>query len=138
MKKLLTREFKFFAALLLLVAVTFGCSKLKELTGDSDRLYFCERYDAVDGEINEAEKFTTGTLTVMVKLSKPIGVTDVDINVTDKETGNVVETYPYTVSTDMDYIYFYGVKFEEPGEYKVSCLKRDGSVIVSGEIEIID
>ena len=138
MKKLFTREFKFFAALLLLVAVTFGCSKLKELTGDSDRLYFCERYDAVDGEINEAEKFTTGTLTVMVKLSKPIGVTDVDINVTDKETGKVVETYPYTVSTDMDYIYFDGVKFEEPGEYKVSCLKRDGSVIVSGEIEIID
>jgi len=138
MKKLLTREFKFFAALLLLVAVTFGCSKLKELTGDSDRLYFCERYDAVDGEINEAEQFTTGTLTVMVKLSKPIGETDVDINVTDKETGKVVETYPYTVSTDMDYIYFDGVKFEEPGEYKVSCLKRDGSVIVSGEIEIVD
>lgn len=138
MKKLITREFKFIAALFLLVTVAFGCSKLKELTGDSDRLYFCERYDPVDGEINEAEKFTTGTLTVMVKLEKPIGVTDVDINVTDKKTGNVVETFPFTVTTDMDYIYFDGVKFEESGEYKVSCLKRDGSVIVSGEIEIID
>ena len=138
MKKLFTREFKFIAALLLLVAVTFGCSKLKELTGDSDRLYFCERYDPVDGEINESEKFTTGTLTVMVKLSKPIGVTDVDINITDKETGKVVETFPFTVTSDMDYIYFDGVEFEEPGEYKVSCLNKNGTVIVSGEIEIID
>lgn len=138
MQKLFTEKFKFIAAVLILLIVSLGCEKIKELTGEGDRLYFCERYDPVDGEINESDKFTTGSLTVMVKLSEPIGVTDVDINVTDLETDKVVDTFPYTVTTDMDYIYFDGVTFDEPGKYKVSCLKEDGTVIVSGEVEIIE
>lgn len=138
MQNLFTEKFKFIAAILILLIVSLGCDKIKELTGEGDRLYFCERYDAVDGEINESEKFTTGSLTVMVKLSDPIGVTDVDINITDLETGKVVDTFPFTVTSDMDYIYFDGVTFDEPGNYKVSCLKENGTVIVTGEIEIID
>ena len=138
MQNLFTEKFKFIAAILILLIVSLGCDKIKELTGEGDRLYFCERYDSVDGEINESDRFTTGSLTVMVKLSEPIGVTDVDINVTDLETGKVVDTFPFTVTTDMDYIYFDGVTFDEPGNYKVSCLKEDGTVIVSGEIEIVD
>jgi hypothetical protein len=138
MKYLFTQKSRFIIAIMVLIIVSLGCDKIKELTGEGDRLYFCERYDSVEGEINEADKFTTGSLTVMVKLSEPIGVTDVNINVTDKETGNVVDTYPFTVTTDMDYIYFDGVSFDEPGEYKVSCLDEDGTVIVSGDIEIID
>ncbi len=138
MQNLFTEKFKFIIAILILLVVSLGCDKIKELTGESDRLYFCERYDAVDGEINESDKFTTGSLTVMVKLSEPIGVTDVNINITDLETSKVVDTFPFTVTSDMDYIYFDGVTFDEPGNYKVSCLKEDGTVIVTGEIEIID
>ena len=129
-------RFRFVVSLLIIVAAALGCSKLKNLMGKSDRLYFCERYDSAKGEINEAEKFTTGTLTVMVKLTKPIGVKDVKINITDKATGNVVDTKPFTVSADMDYIYFDGVNFEKAGKYKVSCLKEDGTVVVTGEVEI--
>lgn len=132
--------------LLLLVAAAlmmFGCGRINQIkditdkiAGD-DKLYFCERYDPVKGEIGEAEKFTTGRLTVMVKLKSPIGVRAVDINVTDKATDKVVETFPFTVTSDMDYIYFPDVNFEKAGKYKVSCLKEDGTVIATGEVEII-
>ena len=130
---------------LVLSAVIFiaGCGKisqLKDLTdklsGD-DKLYFCERYDPVKGEINESEKFTKGKLTVMVKLKNPIGVREVNINITDKKTNEVVETLPFTVTSDMDYIYFSDVNFKNEGSYKVSCLKEDGTVVATGEIEII-
>lgn len=121
----------------LILAVT-ACSKLKDL-GSSDKLYFCEQYipssDKCEGE---STKYTTGTLTVMVKLSKPIGATDVDINITDLATGKVRDTFPFTVRSSDTYIYFDGVEFKNPGKFKVSCLKKDGTVVISNEIEITD
>jgi len=72
----------------------------------------------------------------MVKLSNPIGVSSVDINITDKETGKAVDTFPFTVQSSWDYIHFDDVEFKEPGKYKVSCLKKDGTVVASGEVEI--
>ena len=132
---------KLFIALVVLIMVTFGCSMLKNLTSSESKLYFCEKYDKVKGEINESKKFTTGTLTVMVDLrpeKKKIGVTEVDINITDKKTGDAVSTHPFTVTKDMDYIFFNDVPFEKAGKYKVSCLKKDGTVVVSGEIEITE
>jgi len=138
MKTKNTGKFYFIISVLVLITITFGCSKVFNMFGKSDKLYFCERYDSVKGEIGESDKFTTGSLTVMVKLSKPIGVTDVDINITDLKTDKVIETKPFTVTKDMDYIYFDGVNFSEPGKYKVSCLKKDGTVIVTGNIEIVE
>ena len=132
---------KLITALVILIVVVFGCNKIKSLATGGNKLYFCERYDPVKGEINESKKFTTGTLTVMVDLrpeSQKIGVTDVNINITDKETGKVIETSPYTVKPDMDYIFFNNVKFDKVGKYHVSCLKPDGTVIVSGEVEIVE
>jgi hypothetical protein len=123
-----------FAAFAVLFLVVVSCSKLKDLTG-GDKLYFCEKYTTK--EIGEGTKFTTGTITVMVKLSKPIGVTSVDINITDKESGKPVETVPFTVQSSWDYIHFDDVEFKEPGTYKVSCLKKDGTVIASNEVEIV-
>jgi len=126
-------KFKTFAALTVLFLVVVSCSKLKDLTG-GDRLYFCEKYTTK--EVGEGTKFTTGTITVMVKLSKPIGVTSVDINITDAASGKVVDTVPFTVQSSWDYIHFDDVEFKEAGKYKVSCLKKDGTVIASGEVEI--
>jgi hypothetical protein len=123
-----------------------GCSKInkvKELTEKvtdevkGDRLYFCERYDNVKGEVNESKKFTTGNLTIMIKLSKPIGVKDVNINITDLSSGKAVETLPFTVQSNWDYIHFDDVNFSKTGKFKVSCLKKDGTVVATGEIEII-
>jgi hypothetical protein len=125
---------KTIAAFIILFLVLVSCSKLKDLTG-GDKLYFCEKYTTK--EIGEGDKFTTGTVTVMVKLDKPIGVTSVDINITDKESGKAVDTVPFTVQSSWDYIHFDDVEFKEPGKYKVSCLKKDGTVIASGEVEIV-
>lgn len=128
----------FFLAVMVAVLAVFGCGKLTELVDKGDKLYFCENYiPSTDDCVGESSKYTTGTLTVMAKLEKPIGVRNVNINITDKSSGEAIDTYPYTVSTDMDYIYFDGVNFKEPGNYKVSLLKEDGTVVVSNEIEII-
>ncbi len=127
-------KIKLFAAFAVLFLVVVSCSKLQNLTG-GDRLYFCEKYTTK--EIGESSKFTTGTLTVMLKLAKPIGVTSVDINVTDQASGKAVDTFPFTVQSSWDYIHFDDVEFKEPGKYKVSCLKKDGTVIATGEVEIV-
>ncbi len=125
---------KLFASLAVLFLVVVSCSKLQNLAG-GDKLYFCEKYTTK--EIGESSKFTTGTLTVMLKLSKPIGVTSVDVNVTDVASGKAVDTFPFTVQSSWDYIHFDDVNFKEPGKYKVSCLKKDGTVIATNEVEII-
>jgi hypothetical protein len=128
------KKVKIITSFLVLVLLLVSCSFLKNLSS-GDKLYFCERY--TDAEIGEGTKFTTGTITVMLKLSKPIGVTSVDINVTDVGSGKPVETFPFTVQSSWDYIHFDDVEFAEPGKYKVSCLKKDGTVIASNEVEIV-
>lgn len=126
-------KIKFISSLLVLLVILTACDKLKNLTG-GDRLYFCEKYTTK--EVGEGTKFPPGKITVMLKLSKAIGITSVDINITDKATGKVVDTVPFTVQSDWDYIHFDDVEFNDPGTYKVSCLKKDGTVIASNEVEI--
>lgn len=132
-----------FFALIILVTVILSCSKLSELSGDkADKLYFCEKYvlssDDCEGK---STKYTPGKLTVMVDIrpsKKKLGVESVNINVTDIKSGEVVDTFPFDTEKDMDYIYFEDVNFKNPGKYKVSALKPDGTVIVTNEINIVD
>ena len=126
-------KLKLFTAFTILFIAIVSCSMLKNLTG-GDRLYFCEKY--VTKEVGEGTKFSAGKLTVMLKLSKPIGVSSVDVNITDASTGKAVNTVPFTVESSWDYIHFDDVEFKDPGKYKVSCLKKDGTIIASGEVEI--
>lgn len=128
--------------LLLLVLITAmgGCNRLKQVKDltekiSGDRLYFCERY--VASEIGEGTKFKPGKVTVMLKLNKAIGVSEVDINITNTATGKAADTVPFTVQPSWDYIHFDDVEFNEKGKFKVSCLKKDGTVIATNEIEII-
>ncbi len=125
-----------FAAIIMLS----GCSKIKQIQEISDKisgdkLYFCERY--VTKEIGEGTKFKPGKITVMLKLNNPIGEKEVDINVTDIATGKPVETFPFTVQSNWDYIHFDDVEFKEKGKFKVSCIKKNGDVIATNEVEII-
>ncbi len=124
---------KFITAFAVLFLAVVSCSMLKNLAG-GDKLYFCEKYTTK--EVGEGSKFTTGKLTVMLKLAKPIGVSSVDINITDEASGKAVNTVPFTVESSWDYIHFDDVTFDEPGKYKVSCLKKDGTVIATGVVEI--
>lgn len=129
---------KFLLAVVVFITLALGCSMFGS---KENKLYFCEKYDPVKGEIGESSKFTTGTLTVMVDLrpsKTKIGVDDVNINITDKSSGEAIETLPFTVQPNMDYIYFNDVAFKKPGKFKVSCLKKDGTVIATGEIEIVN
>ncbi|CAN5593307.1 hypothetical protein BH10BAC5_BH10BAC5_07330 [soil metagenome] len=133
-------KLKFISALLIMAALTVSCSKISNLIKSENSLYFCESYDPVKGEIGKSDKFTTGSLTVMVDLrpkKEKIGVTDVDINITDIKKNEVISTNPYTVSANMDYIFFNNVTFDKLGTYKVSLLKKDASVVVSGVVEIV-
>ncbi len=128
---------------LLLLAVMFifsGCGRIKQITEltdklSGDRLYFCERY--VASEIGEGTKFKPGKITVMLKLSKSIGVSEVDVNITNVSTGKPFDTVPFTVQPSWDYIHFDDVEIGEKGKYKVSCLKKDGTIIATNEVEII-
>jgi hypothetical protein len=128
------KKLKTIFAFMILFIIVISCSMIKNLL-PGDKLYFCEKYTTK--EVGEGSKFTTGSITVMVKLSKPIGVSSVDLNVTDVATGKPVDTFPFTVQSEWDYIHFDDVSFKEPGKYKVSCLKKDGTVIASGEVEIV-
>jgi len=117
-----------------------GCNKIKAIKEVSemmqgDRLYFCERY--VTKEIGEGSSFKKGKVTVMMKLKNPIGESSVDINITDVATGKPVDTFPFTVQPSWDYIHFDDVEFSQTGKFKVSCLKKNGDVIATGEVEII-
>jgi len=128
---------------LLLLAVMFifsGCGRIKQITEitdklSGDKLYFCEKY--VASEIGEGTKFKPGKITVMLKLTKSIGVTEVDVNITNTATGKPFDTVPFTVQPGWDYIHFDDVEIKEKGKYKVSCLKKDGTVIATNEVEII-
>ncbi|MEO8665334.1 MAG: hypothetical protein ABI462_07545 [Ignavibacteria bacterium] len=134
---------KILFSFVILISLILGCSKLSNLAGDSsDKLFFCENYnsstDKCDGK---SEKYTSGYLTVMIDLrpsKRVVGTDKVNINITDLKTGNVVDTYPYDTKADMNYVYFDKVDFKNPGKYKVSALKPDGTVLVSNEIEITD
>jgi hypothetical protein len=134
------KTIKFITLFVVSAVVLAGCSKIKQVQQiteklSGDRLYFCERY--VTKEIGEDTKFKAGKVTVMVKLQNPIGEKEVDINITDLATGKVVKTEPFTVQSSWDYIHFDDVEFKDKGKFRVSCLKKSGDVIVTGEVEII-
>jgi hypothetical protein len=112
---------------------------------DGSKLYFCETYSDASGEIGVSDVFTIprsgGYLTVMIDLrpaDATIGTGKVDLRITryegDKE--KIVETLPFDVQPDWDYIHFDKVTFYKSGDYKVTLLKNDGTPVASGEVAI--
>ena len=144
MKNYYRKNFSFVISLAILFLLILSCGKLSELSSDSksDKLYFCEKYVLAKDECEgKSIKYTPGRLTVMVDIrpsKKKLGVSKVNINITDLKTGEVADTFPYDTEEDMDYVYFENVNFKKPGKYKVSALKPDGTVIVTNEIEIVE
>lgn len=107
-----------------------------------DLLYFCERYDAVEGEIGASDRFYAGKLTVMVLLEAPIYYTSISIQL-DKYNARAgkfeyFSEYPFDVDSDMDYIYFNDINFSEAGFYRVFLLDPSRNTITSAIVEIIN
>ncbi len=120
-----------------------------EFKKDEGELFFCDQYK--DGEvINRSSKFTPGPITVMVDMrstGKRLGTGKVELRISKIKdaAGNsvserIIKTIPFDVQADWDYTYFTNkesLKFTEPGTYKVTCQKVDGTPIVSGVVEIV-
>jgi hypothetical protein len=110
-------------------------------------LYFCERYDSRDGEVNVSDRFTTGYLTVVVKCDYELDLDDVSIQF-DKwnqreRKFEYYKNFDYVVEPDMKYIYFSkndesDMKFDEPGFYRVFLLDDREKTVASALIEIIE
>jgi hypothetical protein len=104
-------------------------------------LYFVEEYRNGQ-EIGKSDLFTIpsggGYLTVMIKLDKPIGVGKVDLRISRKAGGSekIIDTLPFDVQPDWDYIHFDEVTFKQDGLHKVTLLKTDGTPLATGEVEI--
>ena len=106
-----------------------------------DLLYFCVKYDSEYGEIDQSDRFTTGNITVMVLLEKPISCNEITIQL-DKFNARKNEfeynnDYEFDVGYDMDYIFFNDINFADPGIYRVFLLDPKGNTIVSSLVEIV-
>lgn len=130
--------------LLALVVLVGFASKVNAQNGPV--MYFCEKYDSLNGEIGISNAFTTGYLTVMVKCSYPLGLKDVYIKFEkyNCKTGTFkyYKRFSYTVEPDMSYIYFEknsssDMNFEKPGIYRVFLLDENKKTVASALIEII-
>lgn len=140
-----TNKFRTLLAILLLSVITFSCGKVTVSTSTStssdNQLYFCESYDTSKGEINKSDKFTTGSITAILNCQgkkQKFGVSEVDLKITDLSNNEVIVTAPFQVNPDLDYTYFNNVNFNTPGKYKVDCNKKDGTLIASGTVEIVN
>lgn len=126
-------KFSFYVLFLLI----FGLSINKIFA--QDPLYFCEKY--TNKEIGVSNRFTTGNLTVMVKLEQPLEQDNVIIEL-DKlncTTGKFEYFDSRTFITDpkWTYIHFDKINFGSPGIYRVFLLDPDYNTLVSGLIEIV-
>ena len=57
-----------------------------------------------------------------------------------KISEEIINTVPFDVDPNWGYTYFTDhetIKFSEPGTYKVNMNKTDGTLIVSGTVEIV-
>lgn len=126
---------KFFFTLLGVFFLFLGYSEVKS----QDLLYFCEKYTTK--EIGTGDRFTTGNITVMVKLDLPIYYENVTIQ-WDKlncKTGRFEysNSKSFTVDGNWTYMFFDGINFSEPGFYRVFLLDPSKATMVSGLVEII-
>jgi len=139
MKKL----FLFFA--LIVLFVSFGLAS-DSFAQNGPVMYFCERYDSDNGEVNISDRFTTGYLTVMVKCSYELGLRSVSIQFDKYNTSTgsfkYYKKFSYKVEPSMKYIYFSkndesDLNFDTPGIYRVFLLDSNDKTVTSALVEII-
>lgn len=126
-------KFSFYVLLLLIFALSINKSIAQDL------LYFCEKY--TNKEIGVSDRFTTGNLTVMVKLDKPLDQESVIIELDKLNCASGAFEYfdskNFNIDPKWSYIHFDKINFSSPGIYRVFLLDPDYNTLVSGLIEIV-
>ena len=137
-------KFRFLLPFLFLI-VLIGI-QTKSYAQSQPVLYFCERYDADDGEIGIADRFTTGYLTIMVKSSTALGLTSCHIQFDryNQSSGKFefYKKFDYDIEKDMKYVFFKknedsDLNFEKPGFYRVYLLDKKDRTVASALVQII-
>jgi len=135
-------NYKLSLLILLFGAVVISSNSVSAQGLRNDTLYFCEEYK--DGkEIGNANEFYLpakgGTITVMLRTKKPVGVAEIFINI-EKDVAGIkdkISSEPFDVEASWDYIFFADIFFPEPGKYKVSAVKKNGDIIASGYVRML-
>ena len=137
------KKINLFLALMAIAILTGYNSKVHAQS--SPVLYFCESYGD-NGEVNIADRFHKGYLTVMVKADSELGLRDVSIEFDryncSSGSFDYYKKFNFTVKPTMKYIFFSrnsesDMSFDKPGIYRVFLLDSNGSTVTSGLIEII-
>ena len=105
-------------------------------------MYFCERYDSKQGEINVGTIFYPGPITVMVKADNVISYnSDVTIQIDRKNGAGEYEYYnsvPFEIPQS-SYIYFTDKRLtiDNTGTYRVWLLDHNDKSICMAIVEIV-
>ena len=130
------------SSVLILFAFLAAADSVTAQSLKNDSLYFCEEYKD-SKEIGNSDEFYLpekgGTITVMLRTVKAIGVVSVSILIEKDVAGmrEKISAEPFDIETHWDYIFFSDVFFPEPGKYKVSAVKKNGDVIASAYVRML-
>jgi len=135
-------NYKLSLLILLFGAVVISSNSVSAQGLRNDTLYFCEEYKD-SKEIGNADEFYLpekgGTITVMLRTKKPVGVAEIFILI-EKDVAGIrdkISSEPFDVEANWDYIFFADMFFPEPGKYKVSAVKKSGDIIASGYVRML-
>lgn len=106
-----------------------------------DILYLCESYSN-GKEVGISDRFTTGKLSVMVRLVNPIYYKSVSIVLNKYNCATKKFEYfsdqQFEVEPDWTVIHFDNIEFPSPGFFRVFLLDSNNNTIVSNLVEIIE
>jgi hypothetical protein len=137
---------KFHFYLPFLFLLVFLGSQNRSYAQSQPVLYFCERYDSDDGEVGISDRFTTGYLTVMVKSSTELGLTNCHIQFDRYNASSgkfdFYKKFDYKIDRDMKYVFFNknedsDLSFDKPGFYRVFLLDKNDKTVASALVQII-
>lgn len=132
----------------ILAAILVASSTLSFISASAQRepvLYFCERYGD-NGEVGTSDRFTTGYITVMVKSSSALNLTDCYIQYdkwnASKGKFEYYKQFAFEIERDMKYVYFEkttnnDMAFDTPGFYRVFLLDGSKNTVTSSLVQII-
>ena len=138
------KNIRFLSPILLLLALT--SIQTKVYAQSEPVLYFCEKYGD-DGEVGVSDRFTTGYLTVMVKSSTALGLTNCHIQLDryNESSGkfDFYKKFDYKIDADMKYVFFAknedsDMSFEKTGIYRVFLLNKSDKTVASALVQIIE